>query len=248
MTGLFWTGKVVVVENTIKLPYYRIHMKTNMDFDFNTGVKSNLTLTAYYAANTDTEYKVIIHKQHIYDDDYDIETSTLYGTTDTTATYSPLNYVGFALMDEISTTSGNIEPDGSLELHLYYDRYEFNVEFETNINGVTLDTETVRYGAKLPDPNLSRDGYTFSGWYDQFDRTFIFGSTEVVDNLTLTAYWDANTDTEFRVEFIHVTVKQYPNPHNTAIQNIIVFVSLLNEKVFVITFEKSYLYHFCESI
>ena len=28
MTGLFWTGKVVVVENTIMLPYYRIHMKT----------------------------------------------------------------------------------------------------------------------------------------------------------------------------------------------------------------------------
>ena len=179
----------------------------NVDFDFNTGVKSNLTLTAYYAANTDTAYKVIIHKQHIYDDDYDIETSTLYGTTDTTATYSPLSYTGFVLMDEKSTTSGNIEPDGSLELHLYYDRYEFNVEFETNINGVTLDSETVRYGAKLSDPNLSREGYTFSGWYDQFDRTFIFGSTEVIDNLVLTAYWDANTDTEFRVEYYYENIE-----------------------------------------
>ena len=64
----------------------------------------------------------------------------------------------------------------------------------------TLYTLEVADGESLKLPsNPTRENYTFDGWYKD-DRTKIEAGDEVTGDLTLTAKWNANTDTAYTVE------------------------------------------------
>ncbi len=163
----------------------------------------DIKLTAKWTPNTDTAYKVEHWRQNTARDGYDkIETDSLTGTTDTTATAAGKAYKGFALNSSASGSkaSGNIAGDGSLTLRLYYDRNVYGVTL--NANGGTINNGDVKeyaygVGATLPY-NVTKAGYTFEGWYDNenFEGNIV-GSVakDETGNKVFYAKWTPNSYT-----------------------------------------------------
>ncbi|XFA99085.1 InlB B-repeat-containing protein [Candidatus Izemoplasma sp. B36] len=70
---------------------------------------------------------------------------------------------------------------------------EVIVSFEEN-GGVAISDSTVVQKSTINEPMISRDGYTFLGWYEDEALTTLFDfSTEIVRNITLYAKWDINS-------------------------------------------------------
>lgn len=114
------------------------------------------------------------------------ETSNLQGTTDTKATAEIKKFAHFTHKSS-ATDSGNIAPDGSLVLKVYYTRDKYNVTFESN--GGTLENgevnQILKYEGSAVAPVFTRTGYTFIGW----DKTI---PESVYEDITVTAQWKAN--------------------------------------------------------
>lgn len=76
----------------------------------------------------------------------------------------------------------------------------FTVTFDVNnTHGTAPSAQTVEYGKKVTDPNLSISGYNLDGWYNG-ESKWNFGSDTVTTNITLTARW-----TEYTASGITVT-------------------------------------------
>ena len=146
-------------------------------------ITSSRTLTATYKPGTDTAYKVEHYKQDVDGAGYTLaETQDLTGTTDTVATAEDKTYVGFTFDKDIEGTvqSGNVEGDGSLVLKLYYDRNEYQINFETG-SGSLVETVSGVFGGLLLKPDdPTNEGHVFEGWYKE----------ELLENK-----WDFNVDT-----------------------------------------------------
>ena len=73
---------------------------------------------------------------------------------------------------------------------------ECNVCFESN-GGSSVDSQTIQYGEKIKRPeDPTREGYIFSGWFKDIDKTEIwdFDSDIVLGNVTLFAKWEEYSD------------------------------------------------------
>ena len=71
----------------------------------------------------------------------------------------------------------------------------YTVSFETN-GGTAVQSQQVEEDscARVPETTPERLGYTFEKWDYDFSQS-------VTDNLNITAEWQANTDTQYRVEY-----------------------------------------------
>ena len=71
----------------------------------------------------------------------------------------------------------------------------YTVSFETN-GGTAVQSQQVEEDscARVPETTPEKDGYTFEKWDYDFSQS-------VTDNLNITAEWQANTDTQYRVEY-----------------------------------------------
>lgn len=140
----------------------------------NDRVVEDLTLYAMWTAAEGTAYQVEHWTQNIDLDGYELnQTEPFTGTTDETVTASAIEIYGFAENEdaEARVVEGEIKPDGSLVLKVYYDRVTFDVSFETD-GGTEIDTASVLYEKKLTKPNdPEKTGYIFDGWYK--DETFV---------------------------------------------------------------------------
>ena len=157
------------------------------NYDFTQAVTQDTEIQAVWAAKTDTKYKTEYYLQNLENDAYTLrETSNLQGTTDTKATAEIKNFAHFTHKAS-ATDSGNIAPDGSLVLKVYYTRDKYNVTFESN--GGTLENgevnQILKYEGSAVAPVFTRTGYTFIGW----DKTI---SESVYEDITVTAQWKAN--------------------------------------------------------
>ena len=156
------------------------------NYDFSQAITKNSEIKAVWTANTDTKYKTEYYLQNLENDKYTLhETSDLQGTTDTKATAEIKNFAHFT-HKATATDSGNIAPDGSLVLKVYYTRDKYNVTFESN--GGTLESgkikQILKYEGSAVAPVFTRTGYTFIGW----DKNF----SSVDKNITITAQWKIN--------------------------------------------------------
>ena len=167
------------------------------DFDFSQKITQNTQIAAQWTANTNTAYKVEYYLQDLESEyNYSLhETENLTGTTDTTANAEIKSFAHFTHTENpyygYSYESGNIAPDGSLVLKVYYTRDSYTVTFNGN-GGVysyygneTQITRTVKYGGKITAPEFTRTGYTQNGWEQPLPET-------ISENLTLTAAWQIN--------------------------------------------------------
>jgi len=101
------------------------------------------------------------------------------------------SYNGFILNENLSTTSGIVQGDNSLELNLYYDRSLYDVVFE-NFNGSILNSQQVKYQGDAYSPaKPSRPGYTFTGWKGNFK--------DITRNEKVTATYKIN---QYTVNFV----------------------------------------------
>ncbi len=77
---------------------------------------------------------------------------------------------------------------------MYYERNEYVATFIPN-NGESNTTYTLKYGATLTAPTVTKTGYTFNSWSP------VVPSTMPAEDVTFEASWDANTDTAYKVEY-----------------------------------------------
>ncbi|MBQ8884992.1 MAG: leucine-rich repeat protein [Clostridia bacterium] len=142
------------------------------DYDFSEPITENTTVTASWTTNKDTAYRVEYYFETL-DYGYTHEESTYEsGETDTIAFAEIKEFEHFTYNEADSTASGNIAPDGTLVLQLFYTRNVYTVTW-VNYDGSLLETEEVLYGEEpyyyaFLDPRREKEGsayeYNFIGW------------------------------------------------------------------------------------
>lgn len=195
------------------------------DFDFSQKITQNTQIAAQWTANTNTAYKVEYYLQDLESEyNYSLhETENLTGTTDTTANAEIKSFAHFTHTENpyygYSYESGNIAPDGSLVLKVYYTRDSYTVTFNGN-GGVypyygneTQITRTAKYGGKVTAPEFTRTGYTQNGWDQPLPET-------ISENLTLSAAWQINQYTLTLVLGGGLENKTITQDYGSAIENI----------------------------
>lgn len=180
--------------------------------DLSLPITDTTTITAQWTANGNTAYKVEYYLQNIENNDYTLkETDDLTGESDTTATAIIKTFEHFT--PTAQNVTGNIEPDGSLVLKVYYTRNKYTVTFDgnggTRVSGNT--TQQVKYGGSATAPSFTRTGYTFAGW----DREF----NNIDDIITITAQWSINT---YAITYIlNDGTNANENPNSYTVENIV---------------------------
>jgi uncharacterized repeat protein (TIGR02543 family) len=125
--------------------------------------------TSMYVAKWKTGSYTVQHIQQGLDGNYSTTADTEEISDialNTTVTATPKTYEGFTYDSSISGTvrSGTVTTS-PLVLKLYYKRKTYKVTFDLN-GGTTSGSTTadVYYGASIPVPEVTKDGYDFNGW------------------------------------------------------------------------------------
>ena len=165
----------------------------------------NITITALWAADTDTAYKVEHYQQKVDKSGYELkETTEQTGTTGQKTSPLHKSYTGFVFE---KTENVDISGDGKSVAKVYYTRITYNLNFATNntlagsVDWSACGTTAV-FGSILKEPTLTTNaGYTFAGYTDQDGNAWVFGTNTVQDkDLTITANWTKNKETKYVVQ------------------------------------------------
>lgn len=71
--------------------------------------------------------------------------------------------------------------------------FEYEVTFDPD-NGEASFIQLVQDSKKAEKPNNpEKEGFSFLGWYDQYDELWVFGGYSITENITLTAKWKVNS-------------------------------------------------------
>ena len=130
-------------------------------------ITANQTLTAHWNAKGNTPYTVEYYQQNLADNDYTkVEEKSLSGQTDSTVEAEIVNYTGFTVNNEKSTTSGMVAGDGGLVLKVYYDRNTYQITWVVDGRETSA---TYRFGVTPTAPAAEKaadnsGSYTFTGW------------------------------------------------------------------------------------
>lgn len=137
----------------------------------------DVTYTAQFTPDT-VSYKVEIYTMDLSGVYGDPEEIPLTALSDTTATYPASAKEGFTIAGG-SVLSGNVAPDGTLVLKVYYERnkYDFTIEIDGSET-----TESIYFGQTLTQPaDPEKTGYSFKGWIDENKATYTFGTMPAKD-------------------------------------------------------------------
>lgn len=156
-------------------------------------VTGTANYVAYFAPNTNTEYTLNIYTQNIENDDYQLETRTMTGTTGELSAYTAPSREGFTPQDFEQVT---INADGSSVLSVYYNRNYYTLTWNANGGNNLTGTYTsgsVKYGTPIAQPSTERIGFDFSGWQPNH-------ATMPADNTECIAQWTEKGDTPYTIE------------------------------------------------
>ncbi|HFU4392262.1 TPA: InlB B-repeat-containing protein [Streptococcus suis] len=137
-----------------------------------------------------------------------IEPATYHGIIGSTIRPEVRNYsyANFEKTDSLVLT----ESSGQ-KVDVYYTRKEYTLSYNTN-GGSYIPPQTGLYNAtvNLTKTILTREGYTFDGWYDNanFTGSPISGSVTLDKNKTLYAKWKAGT--------VNYTIAYYKEVYNNS--------------------------------
>ena len=165
------------------------------DYDFNTPISGNITITAIWTPNEDTKYTVRYYTENLDNSEYSLyQEVTLYGTTDTTAEaeIKEIKHFTYNASKSADTVNGNINPDGSGILSVYYTRNKYKLSINNSSAGSITNTGTYKYAVEeftsTATPYL---GYNFLGWYNE--------ETLLSTHLTYTFTAEQNVTAKFEV-------------------------------------------------
>ena len=166
------------------------------------------TDTSVYAkwdARTDIPYTVEHYKENFRSGEYELaETENFKGTTDSTVSPEVKTYVGYVSPAKAEI---KVEADGSATLRYYYNLERHNITFDAGqVDGVDVTTESditynMKYGATISAPQMAMKGYSFVGWTQDGSTVATVADTVGTKDLTYTAMWQKNNDTEYRIEY-----------------------------------------------
>ena len=149
------------------------------------------SLTATFAPNTDTEYKVEHWLQNVDDDEFGIlyQTDPHTGTTGALIMDSPLRIPGF-MTPASQEGAVAIAGDGKTVIRYEYTRMSFDLTWDAN-GGTLVDNGytrgSVRFGKTILAPaTAEKSGYTFKGWDKEIPATM------PPEAKRFTAVWEAN--------------------------------------------------------
>ncbi len=190
---------------------------TGWSYDFTQPIMADTEIKANWQANTNTKYTVEYYLQNTDKLGYDkVETITLSGTTDTTATAEKKPFDHFTFNSTRSDITGNINGDGSLVLKVYYTRnsYEISVT-NTNTKGGSITAPHMYTNSQPYDKEITliasvKPGYTFLGYFIDEDKVCgeLQYTFKVAGTTSITAEFEANKDTKYTVEYYHQNVTQ----------------------------------------
>ena len=129
----------------------------------------DVTLTAQWTPNNDTQYKVEHYQQQL-DGSYPTEaneTETKSGTTGENTAATAKSYTGFTAQSFAQKT---IAADGSTVVEIKYERNKHNIIYQITGENFAQNSyktvENVLFGSTLSciSDDMTKDGYTFSGW------------------------------------------------------------------------------------
>ena len=155
------------------------------DFE-NDVVTSDITLYAKWTANTNTAYTVKHYQENI-DGTYPAmptEIENLTGTTATSVTPDVKDYTGFTAP---STQTVTIAADGSTVVEYKYTRNSYTLTWNLADGEITVAGTTagsVKFGAPLTAPTVTKSGLTFIGWSPEVPATM------PAEDVTYTAIWE----------------------------------------------------------
>lgn len=114
-----------------------------------------------------------------------IETEDVSGSVGQNVTITAKTYTGFTYQSSHAegVASGTIPATGTLTLKAYYTRNSYTITIDEN-GGEAVSDITLKFGAPVLLPVLSRAGYTFNG----YDTTI---TNMGANNITVTAIWQA---------------------------------------------------------
>ncbi len=175
-------------------------------------------LSAAWIPNTNTPYIVEIRQKNLAGIYETTASFQRYGTTDTMVSASPedYSYEGFHYAPEDSLPSHNLNSDGSLLLHLNYERNTHRLTFDMNPGhaascaGIRIPSTPAAidtlYGETvlLPEPEEDMTGYQFGGWALKPAATqavYDTGKTMHIEDkdYILYAVWLPREDTKYSV-------------------------------------------------
>ncbi len=148
------------------------------------------TCVAQWTPNTNTPY-VVKHYQQNLDGTYPSEptdTDNETGTTDTEVTPTVKSYAGFTAP---STQTVTILPDGSRVVTYQYTRNSYTLTWNLDGGSVSVagtPAGSVKYGAALTAPTVTKNGYTFNSWSPSAPA-----ATMPAADATYTATWTVNS-------------------------------------------------------
>ena len=108
---------------------------------------------------------------------------------------------GKSYSDRESVSNLTDKSDGVVTLYAQWKGDEYGITY--SLDGGTLPDsapKTHTYGTETELPTLTRDGYTFDGWYDEAGAKVTAISASTKKAVALTAHWTANADTKYAVE------------------------------------------------
>ena len=161
------------------------------------------TITANFAPNTNTAYTVKHYQQNL-DGSYPstpTEIDNLTGTTGASVTPAVKSYTGFTAP---STQTVTILADGSRVVTYNYTRNSYTLTWALDGGSISVAGTTagsVKYGASLTAPTVTKTGYTFSAWSPSVPATM------PASNSTYTATWSEKSYTVTFYNGGHGTVK-----------------------------------------
>ena len=213
--GTYKYDKQITLTATTKdgytfLGWFNGETKVYEDLSYTFNVSEAITLTAKWKTHDDTKYTVEYYLQNLEDNGYtlsDMYTYETQGTTDTTASVTPIDIEHFTFNTNYSgnVLSGNIDGKGTLVLKVYYARDKYTITTNRNNNkaGTITSGGTYKYDKEITLTATTKDGYTWLGWFNGETRVYsdLSCTFNVSETITLTASWEANEDTRYKVEY-----------------------------------------------
>lgn len=134
-------------------------------------IAGDTTLFAKWIGNNDTAYKIEYYFENLQGEFEHIENrdETKYGVTGTSVSVELKSIDGFSRVSNANEVlTGDILPDGSLVLKIYYARRTYAITLNKNGGAISSGEEKTEYkfGEEITLPILEKEGYTFEGWFD----------------------------------------------------------------------------------